>query len=219
MEILDLGIIDYSEASSIQKDILAKRKRDEIGDTIILAEHPPVLTMGRTGTRDNILIDEDILTGKKIQIIDVDRGGDVTFHVPGQLVMYPIVNIKRASLDVHEYIRRLEEVVIKFLSSYGIKGVRISGHSGVWVGKKKIGSIGIGLSRWVSYHGLSVNINADLSYFSMIRSCGIKGVEVTSLARLLGKTADMGSVKEKLAAAFDEIFKFSQKSSEVSALA
>ena len=205
MKIIDLGLIDYPEAYKIQKDILKQRKNGDACDTLIVAEHLPVFTIGRAGSRDNLLVDKKVLEQKGIKLIEVDRGGDITFHGPGQIVLYPIVNLKERSLDLHRFIRNLEELVLRFLSSYDINARRVEGKSGVWVQGKKICSVGIGVSRWTSFHGISVNINTDLSYFSMIRSCGINSIEMTSLAKILNETIDMGESKKRLISIFDQI--------------
>lgn len=202
--ILDLGLIDYEDAYRIQKDLAAKRKLGEIDDSIILAEHYHVFTIGRTGRLENLLADETDLKKDGVKVIRVDRGGDITYHGPGQLVAYPIVDLGRRSRDLHRYLRDLEEVAIRFLKSYSVSAVRITGKTGVWVADKKIASIGIGATGWVTYHGMSININTNLSFFSMINPCGMKDVSVTSLAGLTGRHIDMNEAKEKALYYFNE---------------
>lgn len=188
--IIDLGRIDYEEAYRIQKDFVAERKAGRSQDTVLLAEHYEVFTIGRTGSRENLLFGEEELLKRGIKILRVDRGGDITFHGPGQLVLYPILDLKSRGRDLHKYLRLLEEVVIVFLNEYSVSGTRINGRTGVWVEDKKIASIGIGSSNWITYHGLSVNINVDLNFFSMINPCGFKGIQMTSLDRVMhGKVA------------------------------
>lgn len=219
LKIEDLGLIEYSKAYAIQKDVLEKRKNEDMPDTLLLAEHPSVFTMGRTGSMENLLVDVEVLDQKDIKLLNIDRGGDITYHGPGQILLYPIINIKKNSLDVHSYIRSLEDIAIQFLSSYGLNGHRIKGSSGVWVDDKKISSIGVGVSKWVSFHGMSININNDLNYFSMIRSCGIKGIQTTSLAKILKQTLDMEESKKQLISIFRQIFKQDETIEKIPTLA
>lgn len=205
--IIDLELIDYEEAYKRQREIVAKRKLGEVGDTLILAEHNAVFTIGRSGADDNLLADEEELARQGIRVLHVDRGGDITFHGRGQLVAYPIIDLKQRKTDLHQYLRDLEEVVIRFLNDYGLTGKRIAGKTGVWVDDKKIASIGIAASGWVTYHGLSINLNTDLEFFSMINPCGMKSAGITSLAALLGRPIDMEEAKGRLSLRFDGIFK------------
>jgi len=207
VRILDLGFISYSKAYKIQKDILEKRKKGVTPDTLIIAEHPSVFTIGRTGSYENLLVDSDVLKHKKVKVHEVDRGGDITYHGPGQIVLYPIINIKDYALDIRKYIRNLERVIIEFLSEFGIEGRRVVGSSGVWAKDKKIGFLGIGVSKWIAFHGISININTDLSFFSMIRSCGIKGIEVTSLARILDRKIRLDESKKTIITKFNSVFR------------
>ncbi len=194
--ILDLGVIDYEEAYRIQKDMVNRRKLGEIEDSIIVAEHPSVFTIGRTGNKANLLADEDSLKRNNIKVLRVDRGGDITFHGPGQVVLYPILDLKTRGRDIHLYLRDLEEAVIIALENYSVVAKRISGRTGIWVGGEKIASIGIAASNWITYHGLSLNVNVDLAFFSMIYPCGMRDIKATSLARILGRELAMAEVKE-----------------------
>ncbi len=194
--ILDLGVIDYEEAYRIQKDMVNRRKLGEIEDSIIVAEHPSVFTIGRTGNKANLLADEDSLKRNNIKVLRVDRGGDITFHGPGQVVLYPILDLKTRGRDIHLYLRDLEEAVIIALENYSVVAKRISGRTGIWVGGEKIASIGIAASNWITYHGLSLNVNVDLAFFSMIYPCGLRDIKATSLARILGRELAMAEVKE-----------------------
>ena len=219
MKTIDLGLIPYSEAYTKQKEAVEARKKDSVPDTLLIAEHPAVFTMGRTGSRDNLLVDEEVLRHKSISLIDVDRGGDITFHGPGQIVLYPIIDLKVRGQDLYKYIRDLEECVIDFLATFDIKAHRIEGQSGVWVNNRKIGFVGIGVSKWVSFHGISININTDLSYFSMIRSCGIQGVEITSLSKIKNEPVSISNIKEALIASFKAVFGAEDAVANISAVA
>jgi len=204
--ILDIGLIDYSDALKMQQELVAKRRSGQIADSILILEHPPVFTIGRSGSRDNLLVGERSLIEKGIKVLDVDRGGDITFHSPGQLVGYPIINLKERTKDLHGYLRDLEETVILFLKKYGIPGERVKGATGVWTGTKKIAFIGIAAKDWVTYHGLSININNDLDFFSMMNPCGMKNIEVTSLKNILKREVPMYEAKKVLLGEFRRVF-------------
>ncbi|MDP3791380.1 MAG: lipoyl(octanoyl) transferase LipB [Candidatus Omnitrophota bacterium] len=204
--ILDLGIIDYTEALKMQRELVSKLRLGEISDSVMVVEHPSVFTIGRSGSRKNLLAKEDELAAKGIKVIDVDRGGDITFHSPGQLVVYPIIDLRKRIKDLHRYLRDMEEVAINFLQKYGVKGIRIDGATGVWVSDKKIASIGISAKDWVTCHGLSININNDTAFFSMINPCGIKGLKITSLKELLRQEVPLSSAKRILLDEFGKVF-------------
>ncbi len=207
IETIDLGVSAYEEAYKLQRDLVRRRQAGIIADTLIATEHLPVFTIGRRGSRENLLVDDRYLAEKSIRLIETDRGGDITFHGPGQLVLYPIIDIARLGRDIHLFIRRLEEVIIDFLGRYDIAGFRVKGASGVWVGKDaKIGSIGIGISKWVSYHGLSVNIDTPPDYFGMIRSCGLSGCRMVSISSLLKRDVDGSEAKRGLVESFKNRF-------------
>ena len=204
--ILDLGLIDYEECYCIQKDMVMQRKLCKIDDTLILAEHNSIFTIGRTGSRANILVDDNYLGSRGIKVLSVDRGGDITFHGEGQLVLYPIIALNGKYRDLHLYMRNLEDVAIKLLKRYSLTADRCPGHTGVWVSGMKVASIGVGASNWVTYHGLSINIKTDLDFFDMIYPCGIKDAGMTSLRRLIGKDIAMDEVKREAAADFKSVF-------------
>ena len=204
--IIDLGLIDYEDAYRVQKEFVVRRRLAEIGDTLIVAEHKPVFTIGRAGSKANLLADEKFLNKSGIKVLDTDRGGDITFHGPGQLVAYPVIDLKVRGRDLHRYLRDLEEVAISFLGRYSVSGQRRDGSTGVWVGDRKIASIGVGASDWVTYHGLSVNVNADLNFFSMIYPCGMKDVKATSLNHVLGRKVSMDDAREKLLSCLCKVF-------------
>ena len=204
--LIDLGLMYYEASYVVQKEFVRLRKLREIDDSLILAEHNSVFTIGRTGVIENLLKDEGYLADKGIKVIRIDRGGDITFHGPGQLVIYPIIDLKARGGDLHRYLRDLEQFVISLLKDYSISGERLSGKTGVWVGGNKIASIGIAASNWITYHGVSLNVNTDLNFFSMINPCGMKNVKMTSIAEVLKRKIDMAEVKEKAIAQFNRVF-------------
>jgi lipoate-protein ligase B len=209
--ILDLGLSDYEECYRTQREMVARRKLGEIEDTLILAEHNSVFTIGRTGARKNLLVDEGYLRQKGIKVLDVDRGGDITFHGPGQLVVYPIIELKEKWRDLHKYMRSLEEVAIKFLERYSLRAERMPDRTGVWVSGKKVVSIGIGVTNWVTYHGLSVNIKPDLGFFDMIYPCGLRGARMASIEGLSGIGLSMEEAKKDILSDFDKVFNCGKK--------
>ncbi len=201
--IIDAGNLSYRDVFELQKELASKRITGDIKDSIVLAEHPPVFTIGRKGSLRNMLVDEEAMRDKGLELIRVDRGGDITFHGPGQITLYPIMDLKALKKDLNLYIRTLENAVMDFLSSYGIIPICIPGATGVWMDKyTKIASIGITVKKWVTYHGLSVNINTPLSYFDMIKPCGLEYCKMVSLASVLGRLIDMDNAKERLIDAF-----------------
>lgn len=205
-EYIDLGIIDYRECYFLQKELHKKRHAGSIPDMLLLCEHPTVITMGRSASFENILIDKKYLNDKCIEIIEVDRGGDVSMHMPGQLVVYPIFDLKLVGCNLHFFLRKLEAVILLLLQKYGVCGRCIPGSTGVWVENKKVGSIGIGVGKWISFHGLSININNDLAPFSFIRPCGMRSELITSLAAVVGRHLCMHGVKDNLINSFKEVF-------------
>lgn len=204
--VLDLGLISYEKAYYLQKKLHEFRREGRIDDVLILLEHEPVVTMGRGGKRDNILVSDELLQSKGIRVFEIDRGGDVTLHCPGQLVGYPILDLRIHGKNIHKYLRNLEEVIIRSLKVYGIDGQRIENHTGVWVGGRKIASIGIGIKGWVTFHGFSLNINSDLSYFSLIRPCGFESRTVTSMNEILGRVVEPKYFRHRLIEQFAEVF-------------
>lgn len=204
--VLDLGLTDYKKAYQLQFEFLKSRQFNEITDTLLLTEHPHVFTIGRLGVRSNLLVDSKELERKGIAIYDVDRGGDITYHGPGQLVIYPILDLKLLNLKIIDYLRGLEESAIRFFKCFGLTTTRKTGFTGIWFGEQKIVSIGIGIKRGITYHGMSININPDLSYFRFISPCGIKGLDMTSLSKILNTKLDLDSVKYKFIKSFVEVF-------------
>ena len=189
-----LGTVDYGDSYRLQKRLQQARSEGLIGDTILLLDHPPVITLGRRGNKSNVLAPEDFLREQGIEVIHADRGGDVTFHNPGQIVAYFIINIDSIGKSVYQYVRSLEEIVIQALADFGIKAERDEKHPGVWVGDKKICAIGLQVSRGVSAHGFALNVNNDLAIASYIHPCGLHHKGVTSLSELLSRTVDIDRV-------------------------
>jgi lipoyl(octanoyl) transferase len=199
-----LGRIDYASALQLQQKLAAGRKQGLLPDHLLLLEHPHVITMGRNGHAENLLADDDILARAGIAYYPTDRGGDVTYHGPGQLVGYPILDLRDWKRDVGAYVRAVEETIIATLADYGIEAGRIPKLTGVWVGERKIAAIGVHLSRWVTSHGFALNVSTDLSYFQYIVPCGLTR-PVTSMAAL-GVRASLDEVGARLAVHFARIF-------------
>jgi lipoate-protein ligase B len=205
-KLIELGLLDFHKVFELQKTILQRRKLREIDNTLILVEHYPVITIGRGGSYKNILASKAFLKRKGICILEVDRGGDVTLHAPGQLIAYPIFDLSSWKKDLHWYLRSLEEVALVFLKSFMLKGHRLKELTGVFVDNKKIAAIGIGASDWVTYHGISININNDLKYFNTINPCGVAHLPITSLAELLKRVVNEEETKRNLIDAFKFVF-------------
>lgn len=213
--IVDIGFTEYHIAWELQKVLHAERTAERIPDVMLLTEHYHTYTIGKSGSEDHLLASAEELVDKGVSVYKVDRGGDITYHGPGQLVAYPIFDLNKFEPDVHKYIRNLEEVVIRVLHSYGINATRDPDYTGVWIGEDKICAIGIKVSRWVTMHGFAFNVNTDLSYFERIIPCGIFHRGVTSLSNILGKEIDMKQVKSVLLDEFSEVFKVEFVSSEL----
>ncbi len=204
LAVRDLGRIGWRAATTVQEQFVAERKQGLIPDTLLFAEHPHVITMGRNGHRENLLASEDVLSHSGIALEETNRGGDVTYHGPGQVVGYPILDLNGWKRDVHLYVRALEEVLIVTLAEFGIIAERAAGMTGVWTGGAKIAAIGVHLSRWVTSHGFALNVATDLSYFGYIVPCGLRR-PVTSM-RALGVEAARETVLDRLSRNFEHIF-------------
>ena len=230
----DLGLIDYQSAWDYQESLLQEnvRKKSLTWQSVIteidtvmeqpstvnyllFAEHPAVYTLGKSGNKENVLLGEDDLKAKSIQFFNTNRGGDITFHGPDQLIGYPILDLEKFYTDIGKYLRNLEEVIILTIAEYGIKGDRSSGETGVWIEpgvmgrERKICAIGVRCSRWITMHGFALNVNTDLSYFNHIIPCGIVNKQVTSIEKELGYKLDMNEVKEKMKRNFEKVFEAS----------
>jgi len=234
ISVLKLGLVDYAAGLHIQQELVGRRKAGEIGDVLLLLEHAPVITLGRNAKAANILLPPDQLALRGVEIYECDRGGDVTFHGPGQLVGYPIFDLrgyatpdgKRKTLGAVDYVRRLEEVLIRTCTDFCIPTKRVAGLTGVWTndvgpglrpgqdgsetrphtGEAKIAAIGVHISRFVTSHGFALNVNADLSYFNLIVPCGITSRPVTSMQRELGRELDLAAISESLSRHFGVVF-------------
>ena len=208
----DLGLVDYKEAWDLQKKIFELRRGNQIPDTFFMLQHPHTYTLGKVADKSNLLSSEEQLKDAGVSVYEIDRGGDITYHGPGQIVGYPIISLSGWKEDTHLYLRSLEEVIIQTLSSYGIESERNPKYTGVWIGDRKIAAIGIKVSRWITMHGFAFNINTDLSFFNGIIPCGIKEKEVTSLQKELGREIDIEEVKNILLEKFTEVFGYSSYS-------
>jgi lipoyl(octanoyl) transferase len=211
IEYIDLGTIDYKEAWELQQRTFELRTKNEIDDILYLLEHPHTYTLGKVADKNNLITTDAVLKEKQISVYDIDRGGDITYHGPGQIVGYPIIDLKNWKQDTHEYLRNLEEVIISVCKDYGIETGRNPKYTGVWVGNRKIAAIGIKVSRWITMHGFAFNINTDLGLFDGIIPCGIKDKEVTSLSKELGRKIELDEVKEKLLFHFIRLFDYTEK--------
>jgi lipoyl(octanoyl) transferase len=204
--VIDLGRMPYAEAFVLQKREVARLQRNEGDDALYLVEHPHVITVGRNATGEAILADRPLVEGRGVAIAETDRGGDVTYHGPGQLVGYPMLRLEDGRRDIRRYVHDLEEVLIRALADFGIQAERHPTHRGVWTDGRKIASLGIRIARWVTSHGFALNVNTDLSYFSLIDPCGIQGCEMTSIAREIGKQINVNEVTERVVAHFAQVF-------------
>jgi lipoyl(octanoyl) transferase len=210
LEVRRLGLMPYAEALALQRGLVEDRRADRIPDTLLLVEHPHVLTLGVRGDggRSHILATADLLAARGVGIHETGRGGDITYHGPGQLVGYPIIDLRPDRCDIHRYVRDLEDVLIRTASDYGIAAERVQGLTGVWVGREKLAAIGVRVARWITSHGFAFNVSTDLDYFNLIVPCGIADRGVTSLARLVGRPVDAVEVANRAAIHFAKVFDF-----------
>jgi len=208
IEVRRLGRVPYADALALQRSLVEDRRGGRVDDLLLLLEHPHVLTLGVRGDggRSHILATPDALDSRGVEVHETGRGGDITYHGPGQIVGYPIINLQPDRCDVHRYVRDLEEVLIRTASDYGVEAGRVEGLTGVWVGREKLAAIGVRISRWVTSHGFALNVTTDLEYFNLIVPCGIADRSVTSLAALLGRPVDRTGVEDRIAAHFGEVF-------------
>lgn len=214
-----LGRVPYPEALELQRGLARDRISGAIPqDVLLLVEHPPVVTLGRSSRVKHLLASPDFLAAKGVELFEVERGGDVTFHGPGQLVGYPVMDLKRHRQDLHWYLRRLEESLINVLDAYGIAAEQNKGLTGVWTGGRKIASIGVHARDWVTWHGFALNVTTDLSFFDLIVPCGISGVVMTSMERELGAEPDASAVRQSVADIFAAAFDLAPVATPRSAL-
>lgn len=202
---IDLGTADYAETLALQRRLHARRCSGDIEDILLSVEHPPVLTIGRSGTRDHVLASPDTLEAHGIVIHEVERGGDITYHGPGQLVMYPILDLRNYGRSVHQFVRTLEEGIVRALGACGIEAGRRRGYPGVWVEGRKIASLGVYVKRWVSYHGVAVNVFVNPDHFRLIRPCGLS-IETVSVNDLIASPVALNGVRKPLIRAWSELW-------------
>ena len=206
-EIRRLGLVPYGEALELQKAFVEERRAGRVPDLLLLLQHPPVITLGvRRDSRSHVTATERQLAMQGIEVHETGRGGDVTYHGPGQIVGYPILDLRPDRCDVHRYVRDLEEVMIRVCTDYGVAAHRVEGLSGAWVGTEKIGAIGVRISRWITSHGFAFNVNTRLEDFQLIVPCGIADRGVTSLGKLLGEEPSMMEVEDRFIRRFAEVF-------------
>jgi lipoate-protein ligase B len=206
--IIDLGVMEYKRAWDLQHDLWSKRVDGVLPDLLLLLEHPHVITLGRRGNRSHLIVSSEVLEGMKIPVFHVERGGDITYHGPGQMVVYPIFDLKDYGYRLIRYIDQLENVIIEVLRDFGIEGGKDPSNRGVWVNGDKVASIGVAIKRWVSLHGFSLNYETDLKYFDLIHPCGLVGKKMTTMSRLLGVGARIsrGRLSERIVFHFKKAF-------------
>ena len=210
-----LGRVPYGATHELQKELQAARQRGEIDDTLLLLEHEPVITLGRGAKAEHVLLAPEQLRARGFEVHETGRGGDVTYHGPGQLVVYPIIDLGPDRRDVRRYVRDLEETMIRMCAGFGLEASRIAGMNGTWIGDRKIGAIGVRIARWVTMHGFAFNVTTELSHFDVIVPCGIRGKSVTSLRRELAREVPLAEVEEAAVHCFADIFDASPSWREV----
>ena len=203
--LVECGRLPYGDAWALQRALLGARQADQIADTLLLLEHPPVITIGRAGHAANILMPREVLASRGFEVFEIERGGDVTYHGPGQLIGYPILNLRALDEDVVRFVRLLEATLICVLETFGIEAARRRGYPGVWVGEAKIAAIGVAVKRKVTMHGFALNVGPNLEHFALINPCGL-GKPVTSMARALGRRVELVEVHPAVTRAFAEVF-------------
>ncbi|MBN1817985.1 MAG: lipoyl(octanoyl) transferase LipB [Sedimentisphaerales bacterium] len=199
LDIRDVGRMPYAQALALQMELCRMRYEDQVPNTVLIVEHPPVITLGARQSENKVLLSEEQLQRRGIEVVQIRRGGGATAHNPGQLVFYPILKLRSLALGVNDYIRRLETVGMELLRTAGIEADRRKGYPGLWIGPRKIASIGVQVKRWVTMHGMAININNNLTIFQAIVPCGIDGVQMTSVETETGRKADMDRLKTELA--------------------
>jgi len=204
--VYQLGRIDYNRAYGVQLELLKRRISGSIGDALLLLEHPPTITIGKSGSLENILVSRAELSARGISTFFIDRGGDVTYHGPRQLVGYPIIDLRCRERDLHRYVNELEEVLIGTLTDFGIRAVRDRSHRGVWVAGQEIVAIGLRVKKWVTMHGFALNVNTDLAPFSLINPCGFSDRGATSMAAVISREVPITAVTERLLVRFSKVF-------------
>ena len=213
--VVDAGLIPYGPAYELQRQIVAARKARAIPDVLLLCEHPHVITLGRNGSRENLRVSDELLRARNVEFHPSDRGGDITYHGPGQIVGYPILDLAEHRRDIGWYVGQLEKIMIRATADYGLAAKHVCGQHGAWLdlpqGEVKLGALGVHLSRWVTSHGFAYNVSTDLSFFDLIVPCGIAGKGVTSLERALGRRVEMRDARERIVRHFADTFECSLK--------
>ena len=205
-ELRNLHLVTYENGLRLQQKLAEMRQHDDIPDQFLLLEHPPVITLGRGGDPKNLLASTDTLRRERVRFFETTRGGDITYHGPGQLVGYPILHLGEGNRDVRRFVTKLEEVLIRTVAEYGITATRVDGKRGIWVGNEKIAAIGVRIARWVTSHGFALNVNTNLEHFRLITPCGLQGTGVTSISRETGREIALDEVRKIAAAKFGEVF-------------
>ena len=208
LQIRDCGIADYRQILQMQQLLREKRQQNEIPNTVLIVEHPAVITLGARQSSNRLLINRKDLEQKQIDVVEVRRGGGTTAHNPGQLVFYPILNLQKTGLGINKYIRELESIGAELLEQLGVHSERRKGAPGLWIGERKIASIGVRVSKFITYHGMAINIQNDLSIFDYIVPCGLDNVEMTSVLKETGKEHPMNQIKQKLTELLKEHFQY-----------
>jgi lipoyl(octanoyl) transferase len=206
LEVRRLGRVPYARGLELQAERVAERQAGRIPDQLLLLEHDPVFTLGRNARSENVLHPAEALRARGFEVFETGRGGDVTYHGPGQIVGYPILDLAPDRRDVHRYVRDLEEVMMRTCAGYGLAACRVPGLTGTWLGEQKIGAIGVRIARWVTSHGFAFNVSNDLRPFELIVPCGIRGRGVTSLERALGRPVPLAEATDRLAESFAAVF-------------
>jgi lipoyl(octanoyl) transferase len=208
LEVQRLGLVPYAEAVELQKQLAERRRANEISDQLLLLQHPAVITLGvkSRNDRSHVLETPERLAARGIEVVETGRGGDVTYHGPGQLVGYPVIDLNPDRRDVHQYVRDLEEVLIRAADAFGISAGRLPGLTGVWVGNGKLAAIGVRIARWITSHGFALNVSTNLEHFGLIVPCGITDKNVTSIERLIGRPVSMSEVEFAVCRAFADVF-------------
>lgn len=213
--IIDVGLMDYQRSWDLQHQLWERRVKDELPDMILLLEHPHVITLGRRGNRSHLIASPEVLEEMKIPLFHVERGGDITYHGPGQIVAYPILNLRNYEYRLIRYIGQLEEVVLSVLKDFRIKGRRDPLNRGVWVDQGKIASVGVAIKRWVSFHGFSLNYETNLKYFELINPCGLEGKKMTTMAKILETQVSRKRLIERISFHFRQIFERDWEEKEI----
>ncbi len=202
----DMGLVEYGKAWELQKKLHSLRLRQEIPDILLLLEHPPTLTVGKAGSPKNVLAPTDKLVQMGISLFFIERGGDVTYHGPGQMVAYPIIDLRKRGKDIYRFVTDLEEVMIRTVRDFSLEAGRDPCHRGVWVGEKELGAIGISVRRWITMHGLALNVTTNLEHFALINPCGFTDRQATSMAACLSTHVSLESVRERTLVHFSDVF-------------